>query len=171
MSWKRFGLVIALLVPFGTGAKAQTSAAIAPVVVNASVSETAIVDWNLPINTSDPSERIMITEIFRAAVLDTASQYDFSGRRAQVNVVVQQFDILSSIEIFFCCAVNEVAAIYELVDADSGEVLKPAELINFNHFGRGGVFAALAAAEGNDQLSRLNMIIREGTADWLAQQP
>ena len=139
--------------------------------VETSIAPDASIDWNAPDDPAYELQDAFIKAIFDAGATDGAAEALLGPRPATLRITVTRFDILSTWELFFCCAVNEVDAIYELVDAETGAVVVAPRSVSFDHIGRGGLVAAISAAEGRDQLQRLADIIREGTTDWLLDAP
>ena len=133
------------------------------------IAEDAEIDWNDPSEAAFEIERDMIRILFENAVKDGASIALTGETPARLQVTVTRFDILSTFELFFCCAVNEVAARFRLTNAADGSQIRGEDELVFDHIGRGGVFAAVAAEEGNDQIQRLSTIIREQTANWIKE--
>lgn len=159
-------LLLGLFLPL----RAEYTADFRSIAADVSIADDAYIEWNFPLNEPNAGELAKIKHIFEGAIRDAAKMMNMTGQRDLVlRAEVVRLDILSRVEIFFCCAQNEVSAIYELVDAVTSEVVKPAEIVNFDHFGRGGVIALMSAAGGEDQLTHLQNTIRDGTVDWLLE--
>jgi hypothetical protein len=163
-------MVLALL---STRSFAQTAPAteirINSLTPEVTITDDAYVEWNFLVSEKVPGERAKIKQIFMDAIQETGAELDGGDGDFVLKVEITHFDILSSVEILFCCAMNEVSARYELRDARTSAVVKPWEELNFDHFGRGGIVAFLSAAGGEDQLGHLRAVIRKGTLDWLAE--
>ncbi len=139
--------------------------------VETTIADDAWIDWNAPDDPAYELERAFIKAIFDAGATDGAAEALLGRRPVTLKIKVTRFDILSTWELFFCCAVNEVDAIYQLVDAETGATVVAAQPVSFDHIGRGGLAAVISAAEGRDQLRRLADIIRDRTTDWLLDAP
>ena len=129
--------------------------------------QDAFIDWNSPGSAAFEIERDLIRVLFEGAATDAASSAMIGVQPATLKISVIRFDILSTIELFFCCAVNEVSARFELVEPETGRPLAEAAVLNFDHVGRGGLIGAAAAEDGEDQLQRVARIIRQGAAAWI----
>ena len=136
--------------------------------VQVALADDAFIDWYAPSDPSFETQNEFISLMFANAASKGGETSLTGGEPATIHVTVTKFDILSTLELFFCCASNEVAAIFELRDAATGEAIRGPELLNFNHMGVGGVFGALASTEGQDQLTRVMNLIEAGTIAWLS---
>ena len=136
--------------------------------VEVEIAEDAFIDWYAPSDPNFETQNDFIKLIFANAATKGGEAALTGGDPVLMRITVNRFDILSTLELFFCCASNEVAATFELADPVTGEVVKGPELLEFNHMGLGGVFGALASTEGRDQLSRVMSLIEAGTLVWLS---
>lgn len=131
------------------------------------IAEDAFIDWNAPNDPSFETERDFIKLLFANGASKGAEKALVGGKPALLRVTVTRFDILSTLELFFCCAVNEVAGTFELIDAATGDVVLGPTDLAFNHVGVGGVFAVMRSAEGGGQLDRIMHLIGQGAITWL----
>lgn len=132
------------------------------------IPEDAVIDWYARESELYPFQTRFITQIFQNGARDGEAGGLSGLSDAEMRIEVVQFDILSEVEKLFCCAKNEVSAYFELVDVGTGDPLTGRTLLNFDHFGVGGVLGLLSSAGGDDQISRLTALIGEGVAEWIA---
>ena len=135
--------------------------------IEVAIAADAVIDWNPPDEPNFAVERDFIILMFQNGVREGAERVLTGDAPAELRIAVTRFDILSTLELFFCCGMNEVDAVFELSDPATGDVIIPPSPLSFDHIGRGGVFGALADAEGEDQITRLIGLIADGTEAWL----
>ncbi len=162
-------IVLTLIAPPAAAQSAQPDVAFRSIAVDVTFAESAYIEWNYPISAPNREELALIATLFRIGIEEAIEGRSGGVLDAVLKVEVERFDILSRLEVLFCCARNEVSAAFELIDAASGVVIKPRETLNFDHIGRGGVIGLLSASGGQDQLSYLQDIIRDGTWRWLSE--
>jgi hypothetical protein len=168
---RRVALFAAMVGVFGLRAAGDSEGLLAQQLriaeVAVTIDEKAYIDWNRRSSAIHKIQNDIIRQVFRTAALDGAERTLSGDRLVVLSINVTYFDILSDLELLFCCARNEVMADYLLVDAETGEALAGGQTLNFDHVGRGGFLALLDQSSGEDQLSRLFDMIAEGTSDWL----
>lgn len=134
------------------------------------VADDAAIDWYATSDVPEEQQRLFIEQIFKNGLADFNAAGSAGDRELALKIEVVKFDILSDFEQLFCCAINEIDAIYQVIDVKTGVALTDAEMVGFDHIGRGGFLGLLAAAQGEGQLDRLNAVIRENTEAWLAEK-
>ncbi|MEL7466799.1 MAG: DUF6778 family protein [Pseudomonadota bacterium] len=172
---KRFLSIIALAggLSFGGPAGiASSSEAVGDVFglsdVDVSIAEGAFIDWYAPSDPSFETQREFISLIFLNGATRGGEAVLSGAEPVEMLITVTRFDILSTLELFFCCAANEIEAEFELRDPRTGDRVLGPEVLNFDHMGVGGLFGAIASSEGEDQLQRVMSLIEAGTAEWLS---